>query len=198
MRTGLFTIVPFVLLMASCHQKNLTYDKPYFDFDSLVHSQISALKKIKLEIVKKTTLDGVEDSVVITPDTSEWKHELEVFQQLDVINKPMYKGEYLVTEGKDIHSNLVVRSYRKKDSIVPSPVAEVRIYFLDDIRKLRKIESSFTENNIMYGTSRTLVLEFEDNESVPVLSHFKVKGAQKMILSDSVKLSVEGQTRFVN
>lgn len=193
-----FLVVAVAWLMASCHQKNLTYDKPYFDFDSLVHAQISALKTIKLEIVKKTSLGGVKDSVLIAPDTSEWKHELEVFQQLDVINKPMYKGEYEVTEGKDIHSNLTVLTYRKKKSAIPSPVAEVRIYFLEDIRKLRKIESSFTEKNLMYGTSRTLVLEFDDNQSVPVLSHFVVKGVQKMILSDSVKLSIEGQTRFVN
>lgn len=197
MRNGLL-VIAIAWLMASCHQKNLTYDKPYFDFDSLVHAQISTLKTIKLEIVKRTTLDGVQDSVVIKPDTSEWKHELEVFQQLDVINKPMYKGEYVITEGKDVHSNLTLLTYRKKESAIPSPVAEVRIYFLENIQKLRKIESSFTEKNLMYGTSRTLVLEFEDNQLVPVLSHFRVKGVQKMILSDSVKLSIEGHTRYVN
>ncbi|MBS1507699.1 MAG: hypothetical protein JSS79_13745 [Bacteroidetes bacterium] len=197
MRNKLF-FVAIAWLIMSCHQKNLVYDKPYFDFDSLVHSQISALKKIKLEIIKTTTLNGVRDSTVTIPDTNQWKHELAVFQQLDVINKPMYKGEYDVIKGKDIHSNLMVLTYRKKKSAIPSPVAEVRIYFLENIHKLRKIESSFTEKNLMYGTSRSLVLEFEDNESEPVLSHFKVKGVQKMILSDSVKLSVEGQTRYVN
>jgi hypothetical protein len=195
---GILVVTFFSLWIFSCKQKELTYDKPYFDFDSLIRTQIRGFSKTKVEVIKKTLLDGVKDSITVVPDTSQWKHELDAFQQLDLINKPMYKGQYLVDDSKDVHSNLTVRTYQKINSEVPTPVPEVKIYFQGNLKKLKRIESSFTEQNLMYGTSRKLTLEFDDSHDVPVLVHYRVKGVQKMIMCDSVKLSIEGWMRYLN
>jgi len=56
-------------------------------------------------------LNGKKDSTAFIPDSTQWKHELDAFQQLDVINKPLYKDNYHLEERDDDHSNLLVRKY---------------------------------------------------------------------------------------
>jgi hypothetical protein len=193
---GFFFISSFSFLIVSCKQENLKYEKPYFDIDSLVQSQIRWLARNKVSVLKRTSLDANRDSVTAVPDTSQWKHELDAFQQMDVINKPMYKLEYRVEENRDIHSNLMVRSYVKIKSKVKSPVTSLNIFYQDNFKKIRRIASSYEESNLMYSTSRKLILEFEDHQTDVVLVHYKVQGFQKMILSDPVNFSIEGTIKF--
>src|SRR5882672_3546995 len=99
------------VLMISCNRENLKYDKPYFDFDSLVNNQVHQIASAKVSLIKKTFLNGKQDSAILLPDTTQWKHELDAFQQLDVINKPLFKGSYQSKDQGDDHSNLLVRSF---------------------------------------------------------------------------------------
>lgn len=187
-----FLGVAFMTLLCSCNHENLKYDKPYFDFDSLVHQQIGKIALVKARLMKKTFLNGKEDSTVLAPDTAQWKHELDAFQQLDVINKPLFKGNYQSKDQEDVHSNLMVRSYSTK---MKSPVPEVK-FFYQDGAKLKRIESIFNESNVLYSTSRKLTLEFEELEGVAMISKYRVQGFQKMILSDSVKFWIEGKLQY--
>jgi len=180
------------VLMISCNRENLKYDKPYFDFDSLVNAQVHQMASAKASLIKKTTLNANQDSTVITPDTAQWKRELDAFQQLDVINKPLFKGNYLAQDQDDDHSNLLVRAYTAK---IKSPVPEVK-FFYQDGRKLRRIESLFNEGNVLYSTSRKLTLEFKEQAGAIVISRYRVQGFQKMIFSDSAKFSIEGILRY--
>jgi hypothetical protein len=188
-----FGCVVIVLLVVSCNRQNIKYDKPYFDFDSLVQIQIHRLANSKAILTKKTSLSGGKDSTVLTPDTTQWKHELDAFQQLDIINKPLFKGNYHSTDREDDHSNLLVRAYATK---MKSPVAEVKFFYQDGYKKLKRIESAFKESNVLYSTSRKLELEFEEQEGVAMISKYRVQGFQKMILSDSVKFSIEGKLQY--
>ena len=90
----------------SCRQANQKYDKPYFDFDSLVNVQISYLANRKDSVHKKASIDGKEGESSFPVDSAQLAHEWDVFRQLDVINKPTYKGHYLVTEEKDSKSTM--------------------------------------------------------------------------------------------
>ncbi len=180
------------LLFVSCNRENLKYDKPYFDFDSLVHTQVHQIASAKASLIKKTFLNGKNDSTVIAPDTSQWKHELDAFQQLDVINKPLYKGNYQAQEREDDHSNLMVRAYTAK---IKSPVPEVK-FFYQEGKKLKRIESVFKESNVLYSTSRKLTLEFKEHQGATMISSYRVQGFQKMILSDSTKFSIEGTLQY--
>jgi len=185
--------VACVVLLFSCDRQNLKYDKPYFNFDSLVNNQVQQIASAKARVIKKTFLNGKNDSTILLPDTTHWKHELDAFQQLDVINKPLFKGNYQAINQEDDHSNLLVRSFTTK---MKSPVPEVKFFYQDGYMKLKRIESVFNESNVLYSTSRKLTLEFEEQQGMAMISKYRVQGFQKMILSDSVKFSIEGKLLY--
>lgn len=171
----------------SCRQANQKYDKPYFDFDSLVNVQISYLANRKDSVHKKASIDGKEGESSFPLDSAQLAHEWDVFRQLDVINKPTYKGHYLLTEEKDSKSNLTVRRYTCD---IKSSVPVVRFYFQNDLSNLKRIESQYIEQNALYYTTRELTLSLEGTQGQIYVSDYAIKGVQKMILSDSVQFSI--------
>ena len=186
-----------VAFLCSCHQENLTYDKPYFDFDSLVHKQVQLLSQHNCKVVKETFLNGKADSALLLPDTIQWKYELDAFQQLDAINKPLFKGNYQEQDQDDEHSNLLVHSYLfRPKSKMKSPVAEVKFFYQDGRKKLKRIKSVFSEENLLFSTSRKLTIEFGELQGIPIISGYRVEGFQKMILSDTVKFAIRGKMLF--
>lgn len=179
-----------LFLLASCNKSNLKYEKPYFDFDSLINVQSADLIKAGTLLSKSVSLNGKQDQSSIQTDSTLMAHELDVFRQLDVINKPLYKTAYEILDGdKDSRSNLRIRTYKAKN---PSPVPFITFYYLNDWKHLKKIESVYQENNTLYLTERHLQLEFDDVVGTLLLSRYEVTGKQKMILSDTVLFSIEG------
>ncbi len=179
-----------VIACVSCNQTNLKYDKPYFDFDSLINTQVAELVKANASLSKTVSLDGRSDRSTMKIDSAILAHELDVFRQLDVINKPLYRDAFEISDGeKDSRSNLIVRKYKSKN---PSPVPFVNFYYQNDFLHLKKIESYYVENNTLYSTKRQLQLDFDDTSGKLLLSRYVLTGTQKMILSDSVKFSIEG------
>lgn len=183
-----------LLAMPGCNRGNLKYDKPYFDFDSLVTAQIKLVGLSNDSINKIAIIDGKTDVSQFMTDTAALKNELEIFRQLDVINKPLFKDAYSFEgDEKDAKSNLQVRTYRLKNSAkVKSAVPYVRFFFLQDFQHLKKIESLFTESNSLYSSHRNLSMEFDDIGKTNKLKRFSISGFQKMILNDSVRFSIEG------
>ncbi|MEQ1584645.1 MAG: hypothetical protein ABL895_02110 [Cyclobacteriaceae bacterium] len=190
MRVRFLFFLTVVIACVSCNQTNLKYDKPYFDFDSLINTQVAELVKANASLSKTVSLDGRSDQSTMKIDSAILAHELDVFRQLDVINKPLYRDAYEILDGeKDRRSNLIVRQYKSKN---PSPVPFVNFYYQNDFLHLKKMESYYVENNTLYSTKRQLQLEFDDTSGKLLLSRYILTGTQKMILSDSVKFSIEG------
>ena len=176
-------LLPMVL--ASC-QKNSRQAGSYFD--SLVAAQVSYLSKGKASLVKKATLDGKQDQFNFTPDSTTWENELSIFRQLSVFERPSYRQAYRIEDGiKDDKSNLMVRRYRATQEI---PVLELQFYYFNQFKNLKKIEAIYRQQNLLYASTRHLSMEFEEVEGKPVLIAYRIKGAQKMFLGDSVKYSV--------
>jgi len=176
------------VFLFSCNRTNLKYDKPYTDFDSLINIQVQGLLYAKVTINKTSFINGNSDSTSFVPDSLKLANELDIFRQIDLINKPLYLRAYEIKEGeKDTKSNLLIRSYTTR---LPSPVPFVKFYFTPSGRELKKIETVFHEENTLYSTKRNLILKFEDNGS-RLLSGYHVEGVQKMILSDTVSFSVD-------
>ncbi|MBS1680619.1 MAG: hypothetical protein JST48_02810 [Bacteroidetes bacterium] len=174
-------------LFVSCQHKNQVYNKPYFDFDSLLRVQVKSLAEAHAKIEKRTILNGKADTSFFVPDSTQWHYELDAFQQLDVINKPAYKNSFDRQITDDAHSNLQVTRYSAKGK---STVPELKFYYLGKI-KLKKIEATLVEDNLMMAISQKLVLEFDDGTDHQKLIRYFVEGQQKMILSNPVKFSVE-------
>lgn len=181
-------ICSFAFILSACNRANQKYDKAYFDFDSLINMQVAELVKIQSTIRKKSIINGKEDDSSFVPDSLKLANELDVFRQVDIINKPLYRNAYEIKDGeKDTKSNLLIRSYTAK---VPSPVPFVRFYYQPSSHEIKKIESVFHEENTLYDTRRNLLLEFDDSSGSLLLKAYQLSGTQKMILNDTVNFSV--------
>jgi hypothetical protein len=184
-----FLVICFcAFIFSACDRTNQKYDKAYFDFDSLINMQVAELVKIQSTIRKKSIINEKEDNSSFVPDSLKLANELDVFRQVDIINKPLYRNAYEIKDGeKDTKSNLLIRSYTAK---VPSPVPFVRFYYQSSSRDIKKIESVFHEENTLYDTRRNLLLEFDDSSGSLLLKGYQLSGTQKMILNDTVNFSV--------
>lgn len=175
-------------LLSACNRANQKYDKVYFDFDSLINVQVAELLKAQSTISKTSVINAKEDDSSFVPDSLKLANELDVFRQLDLINKPLYRNAYEIKDGeKDTKSNLLIRSYTAK---TPSPVPFVKFYYQSSPREVKKIESVFHEENTLYNTRRNLLLEFDDSSGSLLLTGYQLSGTQKMILNDTVNFSV--------
>jgi hypothetical protein len=184
-------IVFFAFVFASCTRPEQKYQKLYFNFDSLITQQLEILENQKVLIQKTASISGNQSSGSTPSDSVSLAKELDIFRQLDAINKPLFKNQYEITEAPDTKSNLTVRTYRAK---IKSSVPEVRFYYLNDFSKLKKIESVYLEENTLYYTLRQGVLEFSPEGGVGILlTKVSVKGVQKMILSDSVPFYIQSE-----
>lgn len=178
------------ILFTGCDKASQKYDKAYLDFDSLLHAQSDLLLAGKYTVHKTAMLDGKKEDSSFQPDSIRLANELDVFRQIDVINKPLYRTTYKIIDGeKDTQSNLLIRTY---EATGPSPVPFVKIYYHQNITHIKKIESVYRDENTLYATQRMLQLAFDDTTGIPLLTSYSLQGIQKMTLSDSVHFSVEG------
>jgi len=186
--TGVLFLLLVLTLFLSC-QKNSAHADSYFD--SLVMAQVAHLSNVKASVAKKATLDGKEDQSTFTPDSTTWENELGIFRQLSVFERPAYRQAYRVEDGmKDAKSNLIVRRYQATQLV---PVPELRFYYFNQFRNLKKIEAIYRQQNLLYSTTRHLNMEFEDVGGKPILITYGIEGVQKMVLGDSVKFSIRSE-----
>jgi hypothetical protein len=190
--------VLLVFLLESCRPANLKdYDKPYVDFDSLINTQLKKVSPFADSIRKISRLGAKKDTAMIKSDSTLLSREWEVFRQLDLINKPIYKGNYKIEEGSDVRSNLRVRSYTfNANPTSKSPVPYIRFYYQSNFNNLKRIESEYEQQDALYHTKRKLNIFFDNASGENLIYYYTIEGAQKMILSDSVKLSIQGTLIF--
>jgi hypothetical protein len=113
---------------------------------------------------------------------------------LDVVNKPIYRASYKITDGeKDTKSNLLIRTYTfvSKGPNDKSPVPYIRFYYQQSPLHPKRIESVYFEENSLYATERNLLMEFDDITGTSLLSKYKMQGVQKLILNDTTHFNVE-------
>ncbi len=189
MKIAFVGFISLFFLTAACKQANQVYDKPYFDFDSLIHTQVQARALQQKTIFKTAALNSQKDSSSFQADGKVLAHEWDAFLQLDVINKPMYKNNYDITERADDKSNLTIRSYQCK---IPSSVPYVHFYYHDSWANLKRIESIYEEKNVLNSVARHLTLAFDEEQGKPFIQKYSITGGQKMIFNDTVQFSIQG------
>jgi hypothetical protein len=179
----------FIFLL-SCEQET-PREYAYYPVDSLIHAQVKLLNASEAVLHKKAEIDGVEDETSFTPkDSTAWANELDIFFELSLINNPVHTGKYVVESGlKDPNSNLSIRSYTGIDVL---PVVYLKLFYLDDLSNIRRIEALYREENVLLKGSRLLILEFQKIKDKIVLTAYSIEGSQKMLLGDSVKFSIKG------
>jgi hypothetical protein len=175
-------------LLVSCQQNS---KQAHSYFDSLVMAQVRHLSKAKASVVKKAMLQGKGGQSTFVPDSSAWEYELGIFRQLSAFERPAYRPAYRVEDGiRDGASNLRIRHYQATEKI---PVPELRFYYFNEFKNLKKIEAIYRHQNWLYATTRRLSLEFEEIEGESILTSYRIEGTQKMVLGDTVRISIRSE-----
>ncbi len=183
-----FLLVVALAWLGACTAREKKYVKAYTDLDSLVNAQITALKEEQQTLKKRAWLNQLASDTAYRPDSLAWTNELSIFRQLDAINKPTFRGAYVRETGTDSKSNLAVLSLTSNK---PSTVPYIRFYYLNKPANLKRVEARFEESNALFSTYRQMEMQFEEINGQTLLKSFRVEGAQKMMLSDSVRFGIE-------
>jgi hypothetical protein len=189
-----FALAFFVALISMGCQKQLVKKKAYVDFDSLINKQVAFLKTSNASLRKEAIIGDQTSSSSAIPDSTAWSHELDVFRQLDLINRPVYQNAYTIKDGvKDSKSNLLIRSFEAPaDAAVPY----LRLYYQDTPLRLKKLEALYQETNSLYRSQRKLEMYFDDSRGPSYLKGYLIEGDQKMILTDSVHYAIRSEIVF--
>lgn len=188
---SLIRAIAVAAILSGCVASPSVQKKPFCNVDSLLSFQVEHLKG-RYELNKLVEIDGEKEETRFVPDSIQWAGELQIFRQIDQINKAAFKDSYVVTDSRDVNSNLTVREIKARgDEDVP--VSVVRFYFLRDIADLRKIEATLFEENTLYVNSRRLTIEFEPANSIHLLQRYRIEGLQKMVADDSVRFVIAGE-----
>jgi hypothetical protein len=190
-RTNKFAIIcsGLLILLFSCGKKSKVV--PMYNIDSLVLAQVKNLAAERATLHKSAVIGLQKDDSVFTPsDTSAWLNELDIFRQLDVINRPINRDNYIIDDGLfDPSSNLTVKAFSAVENL---PVRYLRIFYQESIHKPRKIEALYDDQNALYKSGRSLLMEFNQVNNKTVLTAYTISGGQKMIMGDSVTFLIKG------
>jgi hypothetical protein len=185
MKPGVWLLV---FLLGACTQEQ-TVTKKYFDFDKLIDEQISLLAGQHRTLVKAASLGAAPKDSVFRPSKQGWERELEAFRLLENINKPAFQNLYTVQDAlADPQSNLKIHQF----SSDKARVALVRLYYHDNLSRLKKIECVLFQKNLLYANSDQLTMLFDEENGKNVLTGYTMHGYQKMILGDTVRFTVRG------
>ncbi|MDZ4714023.1 MAG: hypothetical protein SH819_01020 [Cytophagales bacterium] len=195
MKSTVRTALGLVFLCAACSESSESGTRSLYDFNKLIDTQIELLSRNNYILEKTAAVNASLSDTLFVPTASHWKGELDLFRQLEIINKPIYVGGYLASGPvKDSRSNLKIQTY----SHVSAPLAELRFYYQDSPEKIRRIEAILSEANALYASKKTLRLEFEDAEGIPLLLAYSLDGFQKVALRDTVRFQMRGRIRTLS
>lgn len=179
-----------VVALSSCETRR-SDPKYYYSLDSVLNEQAQYLTQSRATLFKKASIDGKEETTSFVPkDTTRWKYELGVFAELSDINRPANVGKYRTEQGvKDVNSNLLIYTMESTEQL---PVVFLKVYYLDNLSNIRRIEGLYREESSLLKSSRQLSMEFQNINNKIVLTSYSIIGGQKMLLGDSIPFSVHG------
>lgn len=191
---SLFAIGVLASFAIGCRPVENTGER-YYNLDSLLQAQTQLLIATKASLTKSAWLGGVKETKKFSPDSIGWVEEFGTLSELALINKPIYRGLYSVSDERDSKSNLRVLTYSVKeaDKTNKAPVRNVMIYYLGSLDKIKRIVGVYQEANELYHGSHQLSIELQDIYNKTIITSYSIEGHQKMILADSVDFTIEGQ-----
>nr|WKN38312.1 hypothetical protein K4G66_06300 [Tunicatimonas sp. TK19036] len=199
MKGNLLVIAFTIISLSACDyttevSEDLTQE-PYFDLPSLVQQQLDRLDSLQPSVEVVAKINNQEEKEKVKKDSTGWAETLKLFSDAD-INRPVLQGSYIVSDSTDQQHHWSVRTYRAKQP-QEVEVPYLTVYYQDSLTNVRRIETKFHEENLLYSTSRQLEMQFEPTNSGPRLVGYRSEGRQKMILRDSVHYQLQATLQYL-
>ena len=157
---------------------------PYFDLKGLIDRQIYLLDSINPEVNMNAVISGEKESQTLRKDSADWAETLKLYAEAD-LNKPVLRGQYTVTDSSLQDSDLRLKIYQAKSG-AEAEIPYMKVFYQDSLSEVRRVETYFLEENLLYSTQRNMSLEFDKKDGGVLLSAYSTTGKQKMIFRDSI------------
>ncbi|HQQ98280.1 MAG TPA: hypothetical protein PLX35_13510 [Cyclobacteriaceae bacterium] len=175
-------------VITGCQQTTIHTEK-ILDVRGMIDQQVDQLSSQQRHLTKVAVMDQNQSDSTFLPTRSIWARELEIFLELELINKPAYKNTYALQDSiDDPSSNLYIRQYAAQGA----PIPLIRLFYRDKDH-LKRLEAIMQETNLLYSTERKLTLEFDEEYKQAVLSQYRIEGFEKMAGSDTIRFNIQGQ-----
>jgi len=174
--------------LLGCEKPQLKSNTKLFPIDSLLENQIAILSERNVDFQKASMIGGESRATSISSNDIQWEEELMGFREIALINRPIYRDAYSVSETRDPKSNLMIRTWT---AVSAAPVKRLTVYYLKELNKVKRIESRIEESNFIYSTRKDLTLEFDIIGSNSRLQNYSLGVKQKYVLTkpDSFRIN---------
>lgn len=180
MRTLIYVLA--VVILFGCKSEVKRSYQTLFNVDSLVEKQISLLEQVNAKGTKLVTVGASRDTVEFS-GIEQWKVELEVFKQLDMINRPANQDLYTVRRDEP---NMVVIAPVKD---TPKSIALTLTYDSADL--LVGLDAEYNNHTAIFSTRSLMHMSFATVGSEQLLTSYRVSGGQKLMMGDSATFSLK-------
>lgn len=153
----LLFILP-VLLLSCENDKEVAFEKPYYDLKGFMETEIERLEKEQPTVEKTITTQGEQEKQTL--GNINWKDELASFVDLD-INKPSWRNSYVA----DTFATDTTITYMYTTVLDDHPICYLRVE-LDKNGKCLNIEGERKEDNFVYSIWQNLSYSPGDKYSI--------------------------------
>lgn len=188
LRLLLFTILG--LLLAACRGGEVRREKSgpvagYLDLSRLFEEQSILLDSAGAGLYKVAWVDQYRDSASLSHDFRGWLRELAPLQEAHIPESILplsYRVEREVAPRQELVS--FISRYRKQTAVDSLAIRYRNGYPL-------QITAIIQDENRLYSSFRQIEAEFDSTDVLPLLRSYKLRGWQKMIGKDTVRLGIE-------
>lgn len=167
-----FVFLLILGLVAACKPVAPPVQSQFLNIDSLLEAQVNMISKATLE---KTI--QVDDSVFQARlDIAGLKRDLEVFRELNLMNRSIYRDSYTLSVSPDRQSNLTVKLWT---NTTDAPVKSLKVFYLDKMDRIKRIEAELGSRALYAQSGKKLQLDFDILSDTLLLESYSISGSQR-------------------
>ena len=115
----------------------------------MIDRQVDQLSSEQRHLTKVAVMDQI-NRILRSCQPEAFGPVVEIFMELELVNKPAYKNAYALQDSiDDPSSNLYIRQYAAPGA----PVPLIRLFYRDKDH-LKRLEATMLETNLLYSTER--------------------------------------------
>lgn len=191
MRTAYFVFAMAVLM--ACQPQPAQVIHNTVNIDSLIAAQEHLLTNQRPQLIKRIFLNGKSDSLTATPDSMQWKNELQALHDLSIVNRPAYQTSFSIQRRADDHSNLEILEWSPTE---PMDIQGVRFFYHTDLSHLKRIEFLTVKSNLIMTVRQSNRFEFDEQNHQPRLIAYTSQRRQQLTGQSPDTLSVQAHLTY--